>query len=152
MTDGDCHAQLPKFGPIATGTTTSAEVLRDRASLFIDHCKHTSHSAKHKLSQGRNEVRWRPHVRNRVFGSKCTVLKKILVTLFGLFGAFRSHSAPPAVILRSYSDSAPGELCPPCPPRYAPAISTRCWTFFSSSCQQLAIFVKAAFIKLPAFN
>jgi len=31
----------------------------------------------------------------RLFGSKGTVLKKVLVTLLGLFGAHRSHSAPP---------------------------------------------------------
>jgi len=29
------------------------------------------------------------------FGSKCTVLKKVPVTLLGLFGAPRSNSAPP---------------------------------------------------------
>jgi len=32
--------------------------------------------------------------------------------------------SPPAVIRRPHSDSAPGELCPPCPPRYAPDIAT----------------------------
>jgi len=41
------------------------------------------------------------------FGSKCTVLTKVLVTLLGLCGAPRS-------------DSAPGELCPLALPRYAP--------------------------------
>jgi len=35
-------------------------------------------------------------------------VEEVLATLLGLFGAFRS-------------DSAPGELCPPCPLRYAPA-------------------------------
>ena len=31
---------------------------------------------------------WRPHVRTwRSFGSKCTVMKKVHVTLLGLFGA-----------------------------------------------------------------
>jgi len=42
-----------------------------------------------------NEVRWRqeqatssaPQFRNRSFGGKCTVLKKVLVTLLELFGA-----------------------------------------------------------------
>ena len=61
------------------------------------------------FSQGCNEVRWRPgHEASlappcstlRSFGSKCTVLKKVLMTLLGLFGAPRS-------------DSAPGELFPP---------------------------------------
>jgi len=54
--------------------------------------------------QGRNEVRWRlgqeaslapPCSNLRCFGSKCTVLQKILVTLLGLLGAARSDSAPP---------------------------------------------------------
>ena len=44
----------------------------------------------------------------RSFGSICTVLKKVLVTLLGLFGYPRS-------------DSAPRELCPPFSPRYTPA-------------------------------
>jgi len=43
-------------------------------------------------------------------GSKCIVLKQVLVTLLGLFGAPRSHSVPPVVILR------PGN-CAPFPPR-----------------------------------
>jgi len=34
----------------------------------------------------------------RSFGSKSTVMKKVLVTLLGLFGASHSHSATPAVI------------------------------------------------------
>jgi len=46
--------------------------------------------------QGRNEVRWRPEQEASVatpcstlwsFGNKCTVLKKVLVTLLGLSGA-----------------------------------------------------------------
>jgi len=72
-------------------------------------------------SQGRYEVRWRPgHEASlappcsnlRSFGSKCIVLKKVLVTLLGL-------SAPLAVIQSPCSDSAPRELCPLCTPRYA---------------------------------
>ena len=68
--------------------------------------------------QGRNEVRWRPSQEATLalpcsnlssFRSKCTVLKKVPVTL-GLFDAPRS-------------DSAPGELYPSCPPRYAPSAS-----------------------------
>ena len=71
--------------------------------------------------QGRNEVRWRPGQEAslappcsnlRSFESKSTVLKKVLATLLGLFGARRSHSTPPAVIRRPYSDSVPGVLCP----------------------------------------
>jgi len=44
------------------------------------------------------------------FGSKCIVLKTVLVTLLGLFGTLRSHLAPPAVIRRAHSDSVPAEL------------------------------------------
>jgi len=74
--------------------------------------------------QGRNEVTWHPEQEAglvppcsnlRSFGSKCTVLKEVLVILLGLSGAHRSHSAHPAVIWRSHGDSAPGELCPPAP-------------------------------------
>jgi len=46
-----------------------------------------------------------PMFETEVFGSKFTVLKKVLVT-------FRQF---PAVIWRLLSDSVPGELCPPCP-------------------------------------
>jgi len=55
------------------------------------------------FTQGRNEVRWRlgqevslvPHVQNRSFGSKCSVLKMVLLTLLGLFGVPCSNSVPP---------------------------------------------------------
>jgi len=69
-------------------------------------------------SQGRNEVRRHPGQEASLaspcsnlksLGSKCAVLKKVLVTLLGLFGAPRSHSAPPVVIRR------PGN-CFPLPP------------------------------------
>jgi len=52
--------------------------------------------------QGRNEVRWRPGQEAslappcsnlRPCGSKCNLLKKVLVILLGLSGAFRSDSA-----------------------------------------------------------
>ena len=54
--------------------------------------------------QGRNEVRWRPGQEAslappcsnlRSFGSKCTALQKVLVTLLGHFGVPCSDSAPP---------------------------------------------------------
>jgi len=41
----------------------------------------------------------------RSFGSKCTVLKKVLVALFGVF-------PPLAVITRHHGDSAPGYCAP----------------------------------------
>jgi len=62
----------------------------------------TLHLRKHSWdSQGRNEVRWRPGQeaslappcsKLRSFGSKYTILKKVLATLLllGLFGAPRS--------------------------------------------------------------
>jgi len=62
------------------------------------------------IVQGHNEVRWRlgqetslppPCSNLRSFGSKCSALKKVLMTLLGLF-------AP-------RSDSVPGELCPLAP-------------------------------------
>jgi len=65
--------------------------------------------------QGPNEVRWRPgqeaslappRSNLRPFRSKCTVFKKAHCWDF---------SALPAVIRRTRSASAPGELCPPCP-------------------------------------
>jgi len=59
-------------------------------------------------AQGSTEVKWRPGKETslahpcsnlRSFGRKCIVLKKVLATMLGLFGASRS-------------DSAPGEFCP----------------------------------------
>jgi len=55
---------------------------------------------------GRSEVTWRPGARSRFgapwsnlksFGSKSTVMKKVLATLLGLFGAPRSDSVPGAL-------------------------------------------------------
>jgi len=62
-------------------------------------------------NQRLTEVRWRPGQEAslappcsnlRFFGSKCTALKKVFVTLLGVFGA--------------PSDSEPGALCPFCSP------------------------------------
>jgi len=52
-------------------------------------------------ARGKKQV-WRTHVPNRSFGSKCTVFKKVLVTLLGLF-------AVPVMIQRQGN-------CAPCPP------------------------------------
>jgi len=55
------------------------------------------------FDSGCNDVRWRPgqeaslappYSNFRSLERKCTVLKKVLVTLLGLFGAPSSHSAP----------------------------------------------------------
>jgi len=92
------------------------ELIGSRPSVTNRHC----------TSSGRDEVRWfqgqeaslAPPCSNLTsFGSKYTVLKKVLVTLLWLFGA-------PAAIRRPHSGSSPGELCTPCPPRYAPARHT----------------------------
>jgi len=69
-----------------------------------------------------NEVRQRPGQEASLappcsnlisLGSKCTALKEVLVTLFGLFGA-RSHSALPIVIRRPgyYAHLAPPLVTP----------------------------------------
>ena len=63
----------------------------------------------------------------RSFGSKCAVLKKVLVTLLELFSALRGHSAALAMIRRPRSDSAPGELWPPCPPLLRPCMDLDSW-------------------------
>ena len=66
--------------------------------------------------QGRSEVRWRPGQEASVappcvnlssFGSKCTMLKKVLVTLLGLFGA--RGVVPPS--LRPYLKSFHFDHC-----------------------------------------
>jgi len=48
----------------------------------------------------------------------CRLLKKVLVTLLGHFGAL-------AVILRPHSDSAPRELCLHCPPSLCPGVDIK---------------------------
>jgi len=70
-------------------------------------------------ARGKKQV-WRPLCLNlRSFGSKFTVLKKVLATLLGLFVATRSGSAP-------------GQLCPF---RYAAPVPnpTRCWILKSKN-------------------
>jgi len=80
-------------------------------------------------TQGRNEIRWRPGQEAslappcsnlRSFGSTFTVLKKVLVTLLGLFGVPAFIRRPPAVFQSPQSDSVPGELRPLALPRYVP--------------------------------
>ena len=74
----------------------------------------------HGVTPEPTEVTWRPRKETslahpcsnlRSFGSKCNVLKKKLQH-------FWNFSAPPI-------ESAPGVLCPPCPPRYAPGMTLR---------------------------
>jgi len=86
-------------------------------------------SSKGCYQQGCNEVRWRPEQEAslappcsslRSFGSIMYCFEKRTGDIFGTsrrppqwFGVSRSDSAP-------HNNSAPGELCPPWPPRYAP--------------------------------
>ena len=86
-------------------------------------------------NQERNEVRWCPGQEAslappcsnlRSFGSKCTILKKVLSTLLGLLEPPQSFSNP-TVVRSHHSDSAPGELCPSCPRRYAPVKNIVNW-------------------------
>ena len=59
---------------------------------------------------------WRPRVRTRGLSEAIVLLKKVLATLLGLFGA-------------SHIDSAPGELRPDCLP------SLRLWPTFQWTCR-----------------
>jgi len=124
-----------QFQPFCTPSENSYKVIRARVhlvqrfvpALFLEvYClpTHAAYMAVTRSTQiqGHNEVRWRPGQETslappfsnlRPFGSKCTVLKKVLVTLLGLFGSS-------AVIRRPHSDSAHGELCPPCTPSLRP--------------------------------
>ena len=86
------------------------------------------------VSQGRNEVRWRPGQEAslalpcsnlRSSGSKYIGMKQIIVKLLGLFGAPSRHLASPAVIRRPHNDPVPGELCPLPPRLYTPDCSHR---------------------------
>ena len=96
----------------------------------------------HTNAQGRNVVSWHPGQGTilapsrsslRSFGSECAALKKVLMTLLGIFGA-------PIVIRR------PGN-CAPLTPSYAPVnahlvlscivgaiTSTQCWCRVSTGC------------------
>jgi len=77
-------------------------------------------SRVHDAAQGRTEVRWHseqeknfspPCASQRPFVSKCTVLKKKLATLLGLFGVPKWFGAR--------------ELCFPCPPSLHPGVTLR---------------------------
>ena len=65
-------------------------------------------------ARGKKQI-WRPYGRIWVF-SKANLLywRKYLWHCW-------DFSAPPEVIQRPQGELAPEELCPPCPPRYAPA-------------------------------
>jgi len=93
-------------------TTLDPRAAGDSSELFL------------RPEQGRNEVRWRPGQEAssappfsnlRSLGSKCTVLKKALVTLLGIFGAPADFGVPSIDAAPPHSDSAPGESCPLAP-------------------------------------
>ena len=91
-------------------------------------------SSKGCYQQGCNEVRWRPEQEAslappcsslRSFGSIMYCFEKRTGDIFGTsrrpplwFGVSRSDSAP-------HNNSAPRELCPPCPPSLCPWLSLR---------------------------
>ena len=99
--------------------------------------------------QGRNEVRWGPGQEASLappfsilknLGSKCTVLKKVLVTLLRLFGAPLWFGAP--IVVRR-----PGNCATPCPPSWRPwptlskAVKTRKNVFSPASVKSLTDWV-----------
>jgi len=95
---------------------STEEWLDSRVSCSTARCVKQCFGKSWPDIQGRNEVRWRPGQEVNLappwsnmksFGSKCTVLKKVLVTFLGLFDPL-SDSSP-------HSYLSPGELCPPCP-------------------------------------
>ena len=74
-----------------------------------------------------------------VFRSKCTILKKVLVTLLGLFG--------------DGSDAAPGTLCLPRPPGYDLQPSTLCLSDYATDRhRQAAATLKMQLIHNPGFD
>jgi len=59
----------------------------------------------------------------KVFRKQMYGIEESTCDIVGTFGASRSHWRP-------HSDSAPKELCPSCPPRYAP--DCMCCLYFAS--------------------
>jgi len=108
----------PGIEPRVPALVTRAQsTVRFRCTCFFELEKYPKYSG-----QGRNEVRWSPGQeatsappcsKLRSFGSQCTVVKKVLLTLLGIFRTPRSGSAP-------HSDSAPWLLCPFAPPSLRP--------------------------------
>ena len=100
------NATFPTVDSSATALTAACHVNRTVSGPPVSRQSRIRPSGQNVWPplQGRNEVRWRPGQEAslapqcsnlRSFGSKRTVLKKVLVTLLGLFGASHSHSAPP---------------------------------------------------------
>jgi len=91
----------------ASGCFPAAKSHQDYQSSQNDQSRTLLNVFKRSFGQGRNEVRWRPGQETslalpcsnlRSFGSKCSAMEKVLVTLLAVFGASCSHS--PIVIRR----------------------------------------------------
>ena len=67
-------------------------------------------------ARGKKHV-WRPMFETEVFRKQMHCIEESTCDNVGTFWCPHSHSALPAVIWRTHSDSAPGELRPPYPPR-----------------------------------
>jgi len=103
---------------------------------FCDFCRSSRGVPRLDGARGKKQV-WRPHVRTWDL-SEANVL-------YWRLWHFWDFMASPAVIWRSHSDSAPGELCPPCSPRYGelwPPCSPRA---FSLWCRKAKAFCERAF-------
>jgi len=106
------------------------------------------------LNHGCNEVRWRPGQEASLaplswnlmsFGSKCTVLKNVFLTLLGLFGA-------PAVIRRSPQWCGtpivirrPGIVAPLPRPRYGPVLNAN---FLSANTERQWLLIAESHVHL----
>jgi len=142
------------LSPVASNNSNCGGILQGqvKVSLLVTDASEETLEMENTLRESyvcthreRNEVRWRreqeaslatPSSNLRSFGSKCTVLKNVLVTSLGLLGASRS-------------DSAPGKLCPSCPSLVTPPVYTH-----SPKCGRLKLHcpVRAIFKTQPLFR
>jgi len=76
-------------------------------------------------ARGKKQV-WRPHVRTWGLSEANTLyLRKYLWHCWDFSAPTPQSFAAPRSDLVPHSDSAPGELCPTCPPRYAPGCTLK---------------------------
>ena len=119
--------------------------------------------------QRREEVRWRPvqEASSATHGPTKVLRKQMYCRWRKYLWYCWDVSAPATVIRRPHGDSAPEELCPSCPHRYAPAsvcsayhVNTTARGFNSCLCfsyqsirentiQSAAILIKEHFLTLP---
>jgi len=75
-------------------------------------------------THGKKQV-WRPNIQNwGLLEANVLYWRKYLSHCWDFFALSQPLGAP-AVIWRPHSDSVPRELCPPCPPHYAPDLTTK---------------------------